>query len=151
MLRATERASVPPHRARKEQGKVVGTVGTILPNEPMSLVLQGVELFPHIVILIGYKVGTMGTEGRIFKLFPPVPNTLMGLWVQTNPVMGRVSGHYSLVPTVPTVFLRHIEQTAGQDHTLTATGGCIEIDQRTTQVGDNAAPPTSTKRGGLSG
>ena len=46
----------------------------------------------------------MGTEDQTLKLFPPVPNRLVGLWVQANPVMTRVSGHCSRVPTVPTVF-----------------------------------------------
>lgn len=89
---------------RKEQGKAVGTVGTRPPYEHESLIWQGIELFPHILIWCGYKVGTMGTEDHILKSFPPVPNTTVGLRVQTNPVMTRVSGHCSRVPTVPTVF-----------------------------------------------
>lgn len=59
----------------------------------------------------------MGTEDQILKLFPPVPNRLVGLWVQANPVMTWVSGHCSRVPTVPTVFLKHIEQAADINQT----------------------------------
>lgn len=101
---------------------------------------QGVELFPHILVWSGYKVGTMGTEDQILKLFPPVPSRLVGLWVQANPVMTRVGGHCSRVPTVPTIFFIYTERTADQDHTFSATGGCIEIDQRTTRAGDYPAP-----------
>lgn len=97
---------------RKEQGKAVGTVGTRPLYEPESLMWQGILLFPHILIWSGYRVGTMGTEDQILKLFPPVPSRLVGLWVQANPVITRVSEHCSRVPTVPTVFLRHIEQAA---------------------------------------
>lgn len=58
----------------------------------------------------------MGTEDQILKSFPPVPNTTVRLWVQTKPVMTRVSGHCSRIPTVPTVFIRHIEQAALGNH-----------------------------------
>ena len=91
-------------RMHKEHGKAVGTVGTRQRYGLESLIWQGVGLFPHITIWSGYKVGTMGTEDQILTSFPPVPNRLVGLWVQTNPVMTRVSGYCSRVPTVPTVF-----------------------------------------------
>lgn len=58
----------------------------------------------------------MGTEDQILKSFPHVPNTSVRLWVQAKPVMTRVSGHCSRIPTVPTVFLRHIEQAALSTH-----------------------------------
>lgn len=83
----------------------MGTVGTRQLYEPESLIWQGIELFPHILIWSGYKVGTMGTEGQMLKLFPPVPSTLTVWWVQTNSVAARVDGHCSHVPTV---FLRYM-------------------------------------------
>lgn len=36
---------------------------------------------------------------------------------------------------VATVFFIHRVQIADRDHTFTATGGCLEIDQRTTRAG----------------
>ena len=40
---------------------------------------------------------------------------------------------------------------ADQHHTFTATGDCIEIDQRTARAGDHTVPPPFTERGGFSG
>ena len=78
--------------AREEQGKAMGTVGTSLSDEPVSLISQGIEQFPHMLIPSGYRVGTMGTKDLILMLFPPVPYVIAVWWVHTNPVMVRVSG-----------------------------------------------------------
>lgn len=42
--------------------KVVGSVGTRLSGEPVSPMWQGIELFPHMLMSSGYKVGTMGNK-----------------------------------------------------------------------------------------
>lgn len=76
----------------KNKGKVVGTVGARLSGGSISLISQGIARFPHMLMPSGYKVGTMGTKGRILMLFQPVPYDLAVWWVHTNPVMVRVSG-----------------------------------------------------------
>ncbi|MGL5488519.1 MAG: hypothetical protein ACRDC6_19830, partial [Shewanella sp.] len=62
-------------------------MGTKPLDETESLLWQGIELFPYTRMWSGYKVGTMGTEDQILKLFPPVPKRSVKLWVQTKPVM----------------------------------------------------------------
>ena len=57
---------------------MVGTVGTRLPNESVSLTYQGLELFPPSHVFGGNKVGTVGTKAGVSPitqccshLYPP--------------------------------------------------------------------------------
>lgn len=88
----------------KENAKMVGTVVTTRPNEPVSLMYQGIELFPLNHLLSGNKVGTVGTKRPCIGVVPTYSHDILTLVGTEKPSNGRVSGQCSLVPTVPTIF-----------------------------------------------
>ena len=72
----------------KNKTKMVGTVGTRLPNEPVSLMYQGIELFPHMLMSSGYKVGTVGTKRPCIEVVPTCSHYLLALVGTEKPSNG---------------------------------------------------------------
>lgn len=72
----------------KNKTKMVGTVGTRLPNEPVSLMYQGIELFPPSHVFGGNKVGTVGTKRPCVEVVPTCSHYLLALVGTEKPSNG---------------------------------------------------------------
>ena len=80
--------SFQPHARVKNKTKMVGTVGTRLPNEPVSLMYQGIELFPPSHVFGGNKVGTVGTKRPCVEVVPTCSHYLLALVGTEKPSNG---------------------------------------------------------------
>ncbi len=67
---------------------MMGTVGTRLPNEPVSLMYQEFELFPASPLSGGNKVGTVGTKRPCVGCVPTCSHNILALVGTEKPSNG---------------------------------------------------------------